>query len=266
MSVQRELQFPCRGVIWYRGKWYNCNITSQILLFLTHVTAFTVRSISSSHTKISAICWCHFLIWVCNTARWRFDKWCYAADSAKNLFGKIILIIWVFIGETLLPFLVPNYSSHKDWGRTANGTRESVTFLGAKIGLKTAFWGKKLHFWRFFSRIPSTLGWGVPPFSLLFSASFSLCKRRVGGYPPSGRILWLGFLNPSLTQHTAWDFLPVTGISGKSKQRYERSAKAGSHIVDCPTRWSLWYWYFDFYVDHLYFNIKMTEKYRSAIG
>ena len=23
-------------------------------------------------------------------------------------------------------------------------------------------------------------------------------------------------------------------------------------LVDCPTRWSLWYWYLDFYVDHLF--------------
>ena len=26
---------------------------------------------------------------------------------------------------------------------------------------------------------------------------------------------------------------------------------SGQCIVDCPTRWSLWYWYLDFYVDHL---------------
>ena len=27
--------------------------------------------------------------------------------------------------------------------------------------------------------------------------------------------------------------------------------QVGERIVDCPTRWSLWYWYLDFYVDHL---------------
>ena len=31
-----------------------------------------------------------------------------------------------------------------------------------------------------------------------------------------------------------------------------------SMLVDCPTRWSLWYWYMDFYVDHLYFDNQMT--------
>ena len=25
-------------------------------------------------------------------------------------------------------------------------------------------------------------------------------------------------------------------------------------FVDCPTRWSLWYWYLDFYVDHIFPN------------
>ena len=37
---------------------------SQILSFLTHLTSLPVGSISSSQGKISAICWCHFLVWV----------------------------------------------------------------------------------------------------------------------------------------------------------------------------------------------------------
>ena len=39
----------------------------------------------------------------------------------------------------------------------------------------------------------------------------------------------------------------------------------GSWLPKCPTRWSLWYWYLDFYVDHLYFNTQMTEKYSTAM-
>ena len=36
-------------------------------------------------------------------------------------------------------------------------------------------------------------------------------------------------------------------------------------VVDCPTRWSLWYWYLDFYVDHLYFDTQITKKYSTAM-
>ena len=36
-------------------------------------------------------------------------------------------------------------------------------------------------------------------------------------------------------------------------------------IVDCRTRWSLWYWYLDVYVDHLYFSTQMTKKYSTAM-
>ena len=36
-------------------------------------------------------------------------------------------------------------------------------------------------------------------------------------------------------------------------------------IVSRPTRWSLWYWYLDVYVDHLYFQIQVTEKYSTAM-
>ena len=39
-----------------------------------------------------------------------------------------------------------------------------------------------------------------------------------------------------------------------------------SDLVDCPTRWSLWYWYLDFYVDHLYISItRWLEKYSTAM-
>ena len=36
----------------------------HILPFLTHVTALAVGSITSSHSKISAICWYHFFVWI----------------------------------------------------------------------------------------------------------------------------------------------------------------------------------------------------------
>ena len=52
-----------RWIIWHQAKGYNWNIMSQILSFLTHITALAVGSITSSHSKISAICWYHFFVW-----------------------------------------------------------------------------------------------------------------------------------------------------------------------------------------------------------
>ena len=63
-SICGPVSFFVRGVIWHWAERYNCNIMSQILSFLTHLTSLPVGSISSSHSKISAICWCHFLVWV----------------------------------------------------------------------------------------------------------------------------------------------------------------------------------------------------------
>ena len=37
--------------------------------------------------------------------------------------------------------------------------------------------------------------------------------------------------------------------------------KMADIVVSRPTRWSLWYWYLDVYVDHLYLQIQVTEKY-----
>ena len=51
-----------RGVIWHQAEWYNWNIMSQIPSFLSHVTALAVGSITSLHSKISAICWYHFFV------------------------------------------------------------------------------------------------------------------------------------------------------------------------------------------------------------
>ena len=40
---------------------------------------------------------------------------------------------------------------------------------------------------------------------------------------------------------------------------------ARGSIVDCPTRWSLWYWYLDVYVDHLHFDTQISKKYSTAM-
>ena len=61
-SICGPVSFFVRGVIWHWAERYNCNIMSQILSFLTHLTSLPVGSISSSHSTISAICWCHFLV------------------------------------------------------------------------------------------------------------------------------------------------------------------------------------------------------------
>ena len=47
-------------------------------------------------------------------------------------------------------------------------------------------------------------------------------------------------------------FLKWTLIEARNKWIHQR---AWSVLVDRPTRWSLWYGYLDFYVDHLYFQI-----------
>ena len=41
--------------------------------------------------------------------------------------------------------------------------------------------------------------------------------------------------------------------------------KMADIVVSRPTRWSLWYWYLDVYVDHLYFQIQVAEKYSTAM-
>ena len=109
-----------RGVIWHQAEGYNCNIMSQILSFLTHVTALPVGSISSSHTKISAIYWYHFLVWVL-----------IPLDGAA--IDGVMLSIVLYLRRTFLarlfnhicihfrddiaviPLLVPNFSSYKEW-------------------------------------------------------------------------------------------------------------------------------------------------------
>ena len=57
-----------------------------------------------------------------NTSRWSCHSWRHTVNSAKNFLGKIVLIIWVFNGETLLPSY-PSWCqiTYKHWGRTANG-------------------------------------------------------------------------------------------------------------------------------------------------
>merc|ERR1712218_28768 len=51
-----------RGVIWHQAEGYNWNIMSQIPSFLSHVTALAVGSITSLHSKISAICWYNLFV------------------------------------------------------------------------------------------------------------------------------------------------------------------------------------------------------------
>ena len=63
-SICGPVSFFVRGVIWHWTERYNCNIMSRILSFLTLLTLLPVGSTSSSHRKISAIYWCHFLVWV----------------------------------------------------------------------------------------------------------------------------------------------------------------------------------------------------------
>ena len=49
-------------------------------------------------------------------------------------------------------------------------------------------------------------------------------------------------------------FLKWTLIEARNKWIHQR---VWSVLVDCPTRWSLWYGYLDFYVDHLYFHTQI---------
>ena len=60
--------------------------------------------------------------------------------------------------------------------------------------------------------------------------------------PPSGSYLEI--------IHLRWNWIKLP------EAKAAISSTAWITLVDCPTRWSLWYWYLDFYVD-----TEMTEKY-----
>ena len=49
--------------------------------------------------------------------------------------------------------------------------------------------------------------------------------------------------------HTLWPPPPPAWYT--SLESYGSHLSDCLALVDCPTRWSLWYWYWDFYVDHL---------------
>ena len=57
-------------------------------------------------------------------------------------------------------------------------------------------------------------------------------------------------------------FIDICHSLGKrpSFSPLSRNLAAKQGLADCPTRWSLWYWYLDFYVD-----TQMTEKYSTAM-
>ena len=50
-----------------------------------------------------------------------------------------------------------------------------------------------------------------------------------------------------------------------SSRYWLSSVSSSSSSTSRPTRWSLWYWYLDVCVDHLYFQIQVTEKSSTAM-
>ena len=83
-----------------------------------------------------------------------------------------------------------------------------------------------------------------------------------------------GFLRCFMSYRYRAKCIPDSGFVFKHHQQYvctvQRAAtkkvvwglglkrKSEAHVVDCPTRWSLWYWYWD--VDHLYFNTQWPRN------
>ena len=108
-----------RGVIWHQAEGYNCNIMSQILSFLTHVTALPVGSISSSHTKISAIYWYHYLVWVLiplDGAAIDGVMLSIVLYLRRTFLARLFNHICIHFRDdiAIIPLLVPNFSSYKE--------------------------------------------------------------------------------------------------------------------------------------------------------
>ena len=90
-----------REVIWHQAGGYNWNIMPQILSFLTHVTAllhFYYNFLTLQNQRHLLVL---FLCMNFNTTRWSCHRQRHALNSAKHIFGKIFLIIQVFICEII---------------------------------------------------------------------------------------------------------------------------------------------------------------------
>ena len=109
-----------RGVIWHQTEGYNCNIMSQILSFLTNVTALPVGSISSSHTKISAIYWYYFLVWILiplDGAATDGDMLSIVLYLRRTFLARLLNHICIHFRHdiAIIPLLVSTFSSYKEW-------------------------------------------------------------------------------------------------------------------------------------------------------
>ena len=109
-----------RWIIWHRAEESNWIIMSQILSFLTHLTSLPVGSISSSHSKISAICWCYFLVWVLipiDGAAIDGDMLSIVLYLRRTFLARLFNHICIHFRDDIafIPLLVPNFSSYKEW-------------------------------------------------------------------------------------------------------------------------------------------------------
>ena len=120
MPLQIIFSVFVRGVIWHQAEGYDCNIMSQILSFLTHVTALPVGSISSSHTKISAIYWYYFLVWVLislDGAAIDGDMLSIVLYLRRTFLARLLNHICIHFRHdiAIIPLLVSTFSSYKEW-------------------------------------------------------------------------------------------------------------------------------------------------------
>ena len=109
-----------RWVICHQAEGYICNIMSQILSFLTNVRALPVGSISSWHTKISAIYWYYFLVWILiplDGAATDGDMLSIVLYLRRTFLARLFNHICIHFRDDIavIPLLVPNFSSYKEW-------------------------------------------------------------------------------------------------------------------------------------------------------
>ena len=101
LEVSDSVLVFVREVIWHQAGGYNWNIMPQILSFLTHVTAllhFYYNFLTLQNQRHLLVL---FLCMNFNTTRWSCHRQRHALNSAKHIFGKIFLIIQVFICEII---------------------------------------------------------------------------------------------------------------------------------------------------------------------
>ena len=119
-----------RGIIWHQAEGYKCcNIMSQILSFLTHVTGHAVGSITSSHCKISAICWYHGE----NISLWFCPCLCPCPLPLPWLFCPHPTFHFLWWWWMLHLFLILHFDLFRFWQQNARGGSSRAGWFGVNV-------------------------------------------------------------------------------------------------------------------------------------